>query len=143
VTAPAPIVKAILVCDYVICEQGTNKKSCIGIFHRIHAREFPCRHGQLAIYASITDAAGEYEFRLTLVDLADGGEIGKGTTPPLTIPDRLSTAELSFQLQNIVFPHPGKYDFVLYANGEPLARKEVVIAGPKAGGRPPGQAPGT
>jgi hypothetical protein len=141
VTVPPPIVKAFLVCDYVIHEQGTNKKSCIGIFHRIHAREFPCRHGQLAIYANITDASGEYEFRLTLVDLTDGKEIGKGTTPPLRIPDKLSTAELSFQLQNIVFPNPGKYDFVLYANGEPVARKEVLIVGPKAGGRPPGGAP--
>ena len=122
-----PVVTAFLVCDTVIHEQDTNKKSCIGIFHQISTHRFPCRHGQLSIYANITDAQGEYVFRLSLQHLKDGREIGAGSTPPLRIPDRLQTAELAFRLQNIVFPNPGKYQFQLFANEDLVAQKEVVI----------------
>ena len=123
----APVVKSFLICDYVIHEQGTNKKSCIGIFHQINASRFPCRHGQLAIYASITDALGEYAFHLSLVHLKDGKEIGSGTTPPLQIPNKLQTAELAFALQNIAFPREGKDEFRLLANNELIAQKAFTV----------------
>ncbi len=126
-----PVVKAFLICDYIIHEHGTNKKSCIGIFHQIQARRIPCRHGQLAIYANITDALGSYVFRLSLTSLTDGREIGAGHTPALDIPDRLQTAELAFQLQNIVFPAAGRYEFQLFANDAPLAHKVVAVVPPK------------
>jgi len=132
-----PLVTAFLVCDYVIHEQDTNKKSCVGIFHQISTHHFPCRHGQLAIYANISDAQGEYVFRLSLQHLKDGREIGAGSTPPLKIPDRLQTAELAFRLQNIVFPEPGKYQFQLFANEDLVAQKEVVIR--KIDPPPPGR----
>jgi hypothetical protein len=127
--ATLPVVKAFLVCDYVIHEQETNKKSCIGIFHQIHGRKFPCRHGQLSIYGNITEAEGSYVFELLLVNLADGKVIGTGQTPKLDVPDRLQTAELAFALQNIVFPQPGKYEFRLIANGDLIAQKEVAVLG--------------
>ena len=76
-----PVVKAFLVCDYVIHEQETNKKSCIGIFHQIRGGPFPCRHGQLSIYANITEAEGDYVFELLLVNLKDGNVLGSGSTP--------------------------------------------------------------
>lgn len=123
---PSPVVKAFLVCDLVIHEQDTNKKSCIGIFHQINSQVFPCRHGQLCIYANIVEAEGEYVFKILLVNLKDGAVIGSGATPSLRIPDRLQTAELAFKLQNIVFPEPGPYEFRLLANDELLAQKEVV-----------------
>ena len=134
-----PVVKAFLICDYVIHEQETNKKSCIGIFHQINAPSFPCRHGQLSIYANITNALGDYAFRLSLVHLRDEKEIGSGATPSLKIPDKLQTAELAFRLQNIVFPQEGKYEFRLHANDRLIAQKEVaVIPTGGQGGRPAG-----
>jgi hypothetical protein len=125
--APTPVAKAFIVCDYVIHEQDTNKKSCIGIFQHITSPRFPCRHGQLAIYTSIVDALGEYRFRLTLAHLKDGREIGAGETPALRIPDRLQTAELAFRLQNLVFPEAGKYEFTLYANDDAIARRTIAV----------------
>jgi hypothetical protein len=124
------VVKAFLICDYVIHEQGSNKKSLIGVFHHIGARRFPCRHGQLAIYANITNAKGDYVFRLSLANLKDGTEIGHGETPPLKIADRLQTAELAFRLQNLVFPEAGQYEFHLFANDELIAQKELGVGEP-------------
>ena len=125
--ATTPVVKAVLVCDYVIHEQHTNKKSCVGIFHQIQAGNFPCRHGQLSIYANFMEAEGEYVFELLLVNLKDGKVLGSGATPKLTVPDRLHAAEIAFQLQNIVFPNPGKYEFRLIANGELIAQKGITV----------------
>jgi hypothetical protein len=127
-----PVVKAFLVCDYVIHESGTNKKSCIGIFHNIRAGQFPCRHGQLSIYANIAEAEGKYVFELLLVNLKDGKILGSGQTPELEVPHRLHTAELAFQLHNIVFPSAGKYEFRLIANGDLIAQKVIEIeSGPE------------
>jgi hypothetical protein len=126
--ATLPVVKAFLVCDYIIHEQGTNKKSLVGVFHTIGASRIPCRHGQLSIYANITEAEGQYVFELLLVNLKDGSEIGRGATPSLKVPDRLETTELAFKLQNVVFPVAGKYEFRLIANGDLIAQKEVTVA---------------
>ncbi len=91
----------------------------------------------MSLDANISDAQGEYVFRLSLQHLKDGREIGAGSTPPLKIPDRLQTAELAFRLQNIVFPEPGKYQFQLFANEDLVAQKEVVIR--KIDPPPPGR----
>jgi hypothetical protein len=115
------------VCDYVIHEQHTNKKSCIGIFHRIQGGSFPCRHGQLSIYANLMEAEGKYVFELLLVNLKDGKVLGSGATPELEVPSRLHASEIAFQLQNIVFPNPGKYEFRLIANGELIGQKEITV----------------
>lgn len=36
-----PSVLAILVCDWIIIEQGTEKKTLVGLFDRIQSRKFP------------------------------------------------------------------------------------------------------
>ena len=74
---PKPIVNAMLVCDKVITETGTNKKSLIGIFENINAYKFPCIHHFLAVYIKLTDANGRYKFRLELVDLENDSIVGK------------------------------------------------------------------
>ena len=66
-TSPTPKTNAMLVCDYVITERGTNKKSLIGVFENIGAGTFPCTHFAMSIYIKLTDAQGAYQFRLELV----------------------------------------------------------------------------
>jgi len=78
VLSPTPKINAMLVCDYVITEQGTNKKSLIGVFENINAAQFPCIHHGLSVYIKMTDGQGTYRFRLELVDLKNDKMIGKG-----------------------------------------------------------------
>lgn len=117
--ASIPSVVAMLVCDQVIMEYGTGKKSLIGIFENINAAVFPAPT-RLGIYAKLVDAEGDYKFLLRLVNLKDESKVaeiladGKGIR-------REGAAELILNA-GLVFPEPGKYELQLYANDAFLHR---------------------
>jgi hypothetical protein len=112
--APIPSVVAMLVCDQVIAEQGTNKKSLIGVFEVFNSFEFPAVIPRIAIYVKLADAFGKYHFKLRLVKLKDESlvaEIGIDAD----VKDSAHYSELMLNMGNLPFPEPGKYEFQLYA----------------------------
>ena len=125
--APRPAVKAILICDQIIHELGTNKKSLIGIFEDIHAAKFPLRYPKIAVYVNLTDAHGKYVLELRLVDSVEGNQIGSGRTPEVQIQSPLQTCEFALQVQNITFQNAGKYEFQVFANDDLLATKAFSV----------------
>ncbi len=131
-----PVVKAFLVCDQILHDAQTNKKSLIGVFHDLGATRFPAVHPSLWIYANLTDARGRYAFEFRLVDMTRNAVIGSGAPPPLDIPDPLRTTEFSAQLRNVSLPAPGTYEFHLLANSDLIATKAIRVAQVDARGRP-------
>jgi len=124
-----PKANAMLVCDYVITEKGTNKKSLIGVFENINAAKFPCVHHGLCVYIKLTEAQGEYQFRLDMVDLKNDALIGKGQVPnPIRIANPLMTHELVFNLKSLKFPSPGEYEFRIFANDRIFGQKTFVVS---------------
>ena len=136
---PQPSVKAILVCDQVIHEIGTNKKSLIGIFEEIHLARFPAQYPRIAVYVNLTDAHGEYVLEMRLIN-EDGGEFGRGKTPKVNIENPLATCEFALQVQNLQFPKPGQYEFQIFANDSFLATKNFRVRQIQQGGAQQGGA---
>lgn len=127
-TLPAPKANAMLVCDYVITEQGTKKKSLIGIFENIGTGSFPFIHPALSVYIKLTDAMGTFKFRLELVHLRTAKVIGQGEIPTVvTIPSPLLSHELVFNLRGLKFSDPGDYEFRIYANDRIFGQKTFVV----------------
>ena len=124
--AATPSVKAILICDQVIHELGTNKKSLIGIFEEIHLPKFPANYPRIAVYVNLTDAHGEYVLEMRLLS-EKGEEVGRGATPKVKIDNPLATCEFALQVQNLVFPSAGQFEFQIFANGEFLASKAFRV----------------
>ncbi len=124
--APKPSVKAILICDQIIHEQGTNKKSLIGIFEDIHLLQFPANYPRIGVYVNLTDAHGKYVLEVRLLS-PDGNEIGPVRTPEVDIDSPLRTCEFALQAQNIPFREPGQYEVQIFANGEFLASKTFKV----------------
>jgi len=123
---PTPSVKAILICDQIIHEFGTNKKSLIGIFEDIHFAKFPAHYPRIAIYVNLTDAHGEYVLEMRLLSNT-GDEIGRGRTPTVKIDNPLATCEFALQIQNLVFPNAGQFEFQIFANDSFLASKAFRV----------------
>jgi len=121
-----PFLNAMLICDTTLRDQGTNKVSLIGIFDNVFASRFPARHGLLTVYANLTDAQGAYQMRLDLIRLRDLVVIGQGQLD-VTLEDRVGVAELEFQLSNLVFTEPGRYEFRLFANGRSVGGKTFNV----------------
>jgi len=133
---PSPEIKAFLVCDQILHDANTNKRSLIGIFHDLAATQFPATHPSLWIYANLTDAHGRYAFEFRFVDVGRNTVLGSAAPPPLDIPDPRQTAEFSAQLRNVPIPQPGTYEFHLIANGNLLATKGLRVLAVDAQGRP-------
>ncbi len=123
-----PCKEAMLICDQVITEAATSKKSLIGIFERICVSKLPCAHPALSVYVKFTGAQGAYRFGLELVDLQSDKVIGKSPLPPLAVEDRLGSTELVFNLRNLVFQNEGKYEFRIYADDAMFGAKTFNVA---------------
>lgn len=124
---PHPIVKAFLICDQIIHDAQTGKKTLVGVFHELRADRFPAVHPVLWIYANLTDARGNYSFEIRFFDVERNNVLGRGNPPEINIPGPLQTTELSAQLRNIQLPGPGTYEFQLITNGDLIATKAIRV----------------
>lgn len=113
-----PKIKAMLICDYIITEQGTNKNSLIGVFENINSKRFPCTHPRLGVYINFTDAIGKYGFKIELIDIEVSKIIAMAEPPAIEYNDKLASNNLVFVFDGLKFEHSGKYEFRCFANGE-------------------------
>jgi hypothetical protein len=137
---PPPRCKAILLCDLVIVDVATRKTSLIGIFDRFTAPQFPTAVGPFYAYVQMVEGIGRYEIVVEAHDLSDGRVIGRLPPMPLDFPNRMSKANLIIPAPPLPLPHPGFYDFVVFADGQEIDRQkfEAALLPPRP---PPGKAP--
>jgi hypothetical protein len=129
---PIPSVLAILICDKIIEEAQTGKKTLVGLFGRLNAAQLPVAL-PFAIYVKLTDGEGDYAFRINISLLDETSEqlVAQVSTPPQNIPSRLTVAELALNLPPIPFSKFGRHEVQLYANEVYIAHTtlDVVQAG--------------
>ena len=138
---PAPVVKAFLICDQVIHDMQTGKKTLVGVFHEVRADRFPAVHPILWIYANLTNARGRSAIQIRLIDVANNHVLGSGQPPPLDIKGPLGTTEIAAQLRNVTLPQPGTYEFQLLVNDELIATKAIRASPVEDAQQPFGEPP--
>jgi hypothetical protein len=127
---PIPSVLSFLLCDQIITEANTTKKSLIGLFDRLFVRSLPAFHPVVWVFAKLADAEGEYKFRVEVVRLESDRPVGRAISPNAEVPSRLQNIDLVLRLP-IPFEELGTYEFQLYANDVWIGRTKlsVVMAG--------------
>lgn len=126
--APIPSVIAMLLCDQIINEDGTQKKSLIGIFQQVNSPNFPVGIPRMAVYARVADVTEDTEFKMRIVRIAGIQESLIVEAPlKVAIKDPTKPSELSFNLVNFVFEQPGKYEFQLHARDTYLHRVTLDV----------------
>ena len=134
-SAANPTVVSFLICDQVIDDKLSNKKSAIGIFNTILVPKMPTSIHQMAILASVTEIAGRAELEIRLIRDTDNQVLfsGKGA---VEAPNPLAGVDLLFAMQGLRIPEAGQYAFELLCNSEILGRRrfQVIV-------RPPPNAP--
>jgi hypothetical protein len=113
-SGPTPVLLAMLLCESVITDAETQRKTLVGIFDRVIARSLS-ESLWMAVYARFTDAQGVYKFRLECVDVGRDRPVGWYESHPFEILDRLQQTEIALRLA-IPIDAPGLYEFRLYAN---------------------------
>lgn len=133
--SPIPTLLAFLVCDTVIHDAGTQKKTLVGIFDQVASPQAPLKINSLGLYAKMVEGAGAYDIKVRMVNLKDETpvmEMGvkaewKNTDAPL---------ELGLNFGGLPLPDFGTYEFQLFANDVYIGR--AVVEAKKLQLPPPG-----
>lgn len=121
-----PYLLAVLLCDAVISEEETGKKTIVGTFDKLSSPLFPTGY-PFTVYVKLTDAEGNYRLRLDYVNLSNDALLASQEFPNIAIPSRLETADLVFKIVAAV-PEPGSYEFRLYVDDAWLCRAPFTAA---------------
>ena len=120
-----PYLLAILVCDSGTIDRNSGKKTLVGIFDRVIAKNFPTSRW-LSVYFKLTDAQGNYRFKIQYAQVKTGNILAEAETDALTIESRLDIRDFLITYPApLVIPEGGQYEFRLYANDMFLGRIAV------------------
>jgi hypothetical protein len=124
--AAAPTLVSLLICDQVIDDKLTNKKSAIGIFNTILVGGTPTVIHQMALLASLTEIPSPVEIEIRFVRDATNEVLFSGRGK-IEAPDPLAVVDLVFALQGIQIPETGQYAFEILGAGEFLGRRRFQV----------------
>jgi len=124
---PKPIPLSMVICDSIIDDRLSGKKSVIGIFNNIAAAELPCRHQSLYVYCVLTEGIGQYEGTLKCTHLQQNKSIFS-LNGPIKFPNPLATIEFIFDMKNIVFEQEGMYVFELLCDDQPVISRKINVS---------------
>ncbi len=123
---------ALIVCDEVIEDKKSSKKSLIGMFNRIAVSEFPCKHPKLHVFVSLTGGRGEHRVDLRCINQSNRKPLF-GAKGKINFNNPNTIIEINFDLQNAFFPEPGKYAFEFLCDDEWVLDRLFVVV--KKGGK--------
>lgn len=119
-----------LAADYATVD-ASGKLNILGAFNTIKAAQYPTQHQLMHLVVRLQPAYGEYgdtrQLRIVLVD-EDGTELvqvaGDFELPKVKGGERPEFNAV-IALRDLVFPHPGKYEFRLYIDKD--QKRELPI----------------
>lgn len=122
-----PVLKSILVCDQIIEDVVTRKKTLVGVFERVMSPTFPIHHGALGVFFQISDAEGEYQFSLELADVAHNKTMGVAQLPPTQIDSPVQVSNFALMFQGLRFENPGLHEFRLWVGSELIGQHALSV----------------
>ena len=122
-----PILKAMLLCDQTLVEEGTHKRTLIGLFDRIKATQLPTMHPAMSIYVQFREIEGVFDFMLELFDIEQNKSLNRALIKEYKVQDRSRDCELVFNLMSVRFEHEGEYEFRIYVNDNIFGQKSFKV----------------
>lgn len=122
-----PMGLAMVICDQVITEAVTNKKSLIGIFNQISAAQFPCKHSRLCIFVSVTGGHGAAKVELHCVNEDNNEQKLFGAEGQIRFANPVQVVEMNFEFNNVPFLMPGRHRIDFLCDGVPILQRPFVV----------------
>ena len=121
-----PEVLAMIICDMVIEDVESGKKSLIGIFDHVHTSALPGVVNELNVFVSLTDGHGSPGAELRCINAATEEELFR-TEGSIEFPDPLAVVDLHFRFQGCEFPDEGEYRFQFLCDGHLLRERKFYV----------------
>lgn len=122
-----PMGLAMIICDQVITEAGTNKKSLIGVFNQISAAQFPCRHARFSIFVSVTGGHGAARAEIQCVNEDQGDQKLFGAEGQIKFGSPVHVVEMNFEFNNVPFLGPGKHRIDFLCDSVPILQRPFEV----------------
>ena len=129
-TTERPIALALILCDQIITEHQTMKKSLIGTFNSITLATLPSAYATMCLYAALTNGMGKMDTRLRCVYMGDN--ITEERTlwevkGPIEFANPNQVVEINFVLNGVVFQNAGLHTFEFYCNDDLLMERRFHV----------------
>jgi len=123
-----PKVNMIAICDQVIQDVSSGKKSLIGLFDGLFAQNFPVQHPRFFIYTVISAAPGQ-KVLAALRLLGPTGLAGEVSYGEVQITSS-GKHDLVTELIGQAFPAPGDYRVVVMLQDREAGEAKITVALP-------------
>lgn len=144
-TLETPMGLALVVCDTIIEDKLTGKKTLVGLFDRVHSAHFPCVHPAMSVFVSMTGGRGEYPCEI-LCQHMDGATLAFSAKGKVALSDPRKAVDLVFRLQGVRFPIAGVYWIRFLVDSVPIMMRQLLVqqqeSAPPTPPTPPPEAPG-
>ena len=120
---------SMVICDAVIDDRRTGKKSLIGIFNNVITPVIPSVSPRLNVFIAITEGHGDYVGKIRCLKVGTEQEIF-GMEGPFKFSDPRQILEFNFEIVGLVFPDYGDYRFEFLANNEPVTARKFTVSKP-------------
>jgi hypothetical protein len=120
-----PVLAGLLFADKIITEDN-GKKAIIGTFTRFFAQAFPASFPPWAIYAAVTNVAGEHLFALNLFE-EENHQMILPLTGKFEVKLKSDIVELTPTIMGAVFPRAGKYTLLFLVDDEQIGARTLFV----------------
>lgn len=128
---PLPVPLGMLVCDSIIEDRRTGKKSLIGLFSTVTTPQMPCVLAHFGVFITMTEGIGEYSCRLLCSYAADDAVLGE-TNGNVRFNDRREVVEIALDVRGLSLARYGEYRFDFYCGGGLLISRMITVVPPPA-----------
>ncbi len=127
VGVPPPYALAMVVCDAIWRDPATSKHTILGSFSSIVVGVFPHVQPLLAVYAVLTDGRGKVKIKFQIIDAEEENEPISIIEQETEFPDPRAMLELALHISNVQFPKAGEYRLQLFAGGEFVLERRLMV----------------
>ncbi len=124
---PKPMALVMAICDVVIDDKTTGKKSLVGLFNNITTSTVPCAHPRLNVFLSLTEGTGVYTMRLRCLQVGKETDLF-GMEGQINFQSPKQIVEFNFEMINVPFPDYGEYRFEVLCDSEPIIARRFQIS---------------
>ena len=121
-----PMGLALLVCDNIIEDKHSGKKSLVGLFDRVQVASVPCTHPSMSVFVSLTGGRGEYPCEVVCRH-TDNRTIAFSATGKVVLRDPRQVVDLIFRLNGVRFTKPDTYWLHFLADGIPIMMRPMFV----------------
>ena len=121
-----PMGLSLLICDLVIQDKQTNKRTLVGLFDRLFTVKLPCIHPSLTIFVSLTSGHGKYNCEIVCRH-QETDKVAFKVKGTLGFQNPLQVVELVFNVQGITFSNEGEYWVEFRVDEVPVMMRRIFI----------------